>query len=121
MNYLRMSLVGDCKQLVHHASCMSVPQTTGKPVGTRGCCSPLTFPQPHLKTRVATEVGSGLHFGLHSSNWCPPREANTCDVQMMLICDNGHMQHLTVLSKQGALGHQPKGADSPVEPVLVDW
>ena len=33
---------------------MSVPQTTGKPTGTRGHCSLLTFPHPHLKTRVTT-------------------------------------------------------------------
>ena len=85
MNYSRMSLPGGGKQLMHHTSCTSVPQTTGKPVGTRGHCSLLIFPQPYLKTGVTTKAGSCSHFGLHGSSWHPPRDANNCDVQWILI------------------------------------
>ena len=103
-----------------HASCMSMPQTTGKPIGMRGHCSLLTFPQPHLKTLVRTEVGSGLHFGLCGFSWHPPSNTNNCDMWMMMACDKGHMQHFAALSKPSALGHQQKGAGSPVEVVLIE-
>ena len=113
-----MSLPGDCKQLMHYAnaSCVSVPQATGM----RGCCSLLTFPQPHLKTWVITKAGSGSHFRLCGSSWCQLRHANNCDLHAMLAHDNGHMQRFAALSKPSALGHQLKGADNPVEAVLVD-
>ena len=110
MNYSRMSLPSGCKQLMHYASCTSAPQTTGKPIGTRGCCSLLNFPQPHLKTWVATEVGSIAHFGLHGSSWHPPRDANNCDAWWTLMGGSSHMRQLAAPAKQSALGHQPKGA-----------
>ena len=109
MNYSRMSLPGGCKQLMHHASYTSVPQTTGKPAGTRGRCSLLTFPQPHLKTWVTTEAGSCSCFGLLGSIWCPPRNANNCDVWQTLIGGSSHRRRLAAPAKQSALGHQPKG------------
>ena len=112
MNYSRMSLPGGCKQLMHHTSCMSVPQTTGKltgkPTGMRGCCSLLTFPQLYLKTRVTTKVGSCLHFGLHGSSWCLPRDANNCDAWRTLMGGSSHMHRLAAPAKQSALWHQPK-------------
>ena len=110
MNYFRMFLPGDCKQLMHHASCTPVPQTTNKPAGMRGCCSLLTFPQPNLKTRVATKAGSCSHFGLCGSIWCPPRDTNNCDAQQMLMDGGSHMCWFTALAKLSALGHQLKGA-----------
>ena len=110
MNYSRMSLPGDHKQLMCHASCASVPQTTGKPAGMRGCCSLLTFPQLHLKTWVATKAGSCSHFGLHGSSWHPSRDTNNCDAQQTLMGGSSHMHRLTVPAKLSALGHQPKGA-----------
>ena len=116
MNYSRMSIPSGCKQLMHHASCASVPQTSGKPIGMRGRCSLLTFPQPHLKTRVTTKAGSHSHFGLRGSSWCPPRDANNCDAQQALMGGGGHMCWLTAPAKQSALGHQPKGAA-----VLQKW
>ena len=120
MNYRRMSLPGDCKQLMHHTSCGSVPQTIGKPIAMRGYCSLLTFLQPHLKTRVTTTVGSGSCFGLHGSSWNLPRDANYCDAWTTLVCNKGHIQWFAALSKLSALGHQPKDAGSPVEVVLVE-
>ena len=116
MNYSRMSLPSDCKQLMCQASCMSVPQTTGKPAGMRGNCSLLTFPQPHLKTWVTTEMGSCSHFGLCNSSWCPPRDANNCDAQWTLMGGGGYMCQLMAPAKLSALGHQPKG--TPVEMAL---
>ena len=116
MNYSRMSLPSGCKQLTCHTSCASVPQTTGKSAGMRGCCSLLTFPQPHLKTQVATKVGSCSHFGLCSSSWCPPRDANSCNAWQMLMGGGSHMCWLTAPAKQSTLGHQPKCAA-----VLQKW
>ena len=116
MNYSRMSLPGGCKQLTCHASCTSVPQTTGKPTGMRRHCSLLTFPQLHLKTRVATEVGSCSHFRLHGYSWHPPRDANNCDAQWTLMGSGSHTHRLTAPAKQSALGHQPKGTA-----VLQKW
>ena len=95
MNYSRMSLPSGCKQLTCHASCASAPQTTGKSTGMRGHCSLLTFPQPHLKTQVTTEVGTCSCFGLHGSSWFPPRDANYCDVWWMLMGGSSHMCWLT--------------------------
>ena len=115
MNYSRMSLPSGCKQLTCHASCVSVPQTTGKPAGMRGHCSPLTFPQLHLKTQVATKVGSCSYFGLCSSSWPPPRDANNCDAQWMLVGGGSHMYQLAAPAKLSALGYQPKGAAVLVE------
>ena len=116
INYSRMSLPSGCKQLMRHTSCVSVPQTTGKPSGMRGHCSLLTFQQPHLKTQVTTEAGSRSHFRLCSSSWHPPRDTNSCDVQQTLMGDSSHMCRLTVPAKLSALGHQPKGAA-----VLQKW
>ena len=116
MNYSRMSLPGNHKQLTHHASYTSVPQTTGKPTGMRGCCSLLTFLQPHLKTWVATEAGSHSRFELCGSSWHPPRDTNNCDVQWTLMGGSSHMHQLTAPAKLSALGHQLKGAA-----VLQKW
>ena len=116
MNYSRMSLPSGCKQLMHHASCMSVPQTTGKPAGMRGHSSLLTFPQPHLQTWFTTEVGSHLCFRLHGSSWCPPRDANNCDVWQTLMGGGSHTCQLAAPAKLSALGHQPKGTA-----VLQKW
>ena len=109
MNYSRTSLPGGCKQLTCHASCASVPQTTGKPTGVRGCCSLLTFPQPHLKTQVTTKAGSCLHFGMHGSSLCPPRDANNCDGWQTLMGGGSHMCWFTAPTKLSALRHQLKG------------
>ena len=116
MNYSRMSLPGGCKQLMHQASCMLAPQTTGKPIGMRGHCFLHTFLQPHLKTRVATEAGSHSHLWLHGSSQHPPRDANNCDEQQTLMGGSSHMHWLTAPAKQSALGHQLKGAA-----VLQKW
>ena len=85
------------------------PQTTGKPIGTRGHSPLLTFPQLHLKTWVATEVGYCFHFGLCGFSWHPPRDANNCDAQQMLMSGSGHTSQLMTSAKQSTLGHQPKG------------
>ena len=109
INYFRMSLPSGCKQLMHHTGWTSVPQTTGKPIGMRGHCSLLTFPQLHLKTWVTMEAGSRLHFGLYGSSWYPPRDANNCDAWQTLMGGSSHMCQLAAPAKQSALGHQLKG------------
>ena len=116
INYSRMSLPSDRKQLTHHTSCVSVPQTTDKLTGMRGHCSLLTFPQPHLKTLFATEPCSCSCFGLCGSSWHPPRDVNNCDALQTLMGGSSHMCQLTAPAKLSALGHQPKGVA-----VLQKW
>ena len=108
MNYFRMYLSSGCKLLTHHTSCMSAPQTIGKPTDMRGHCFLLTFPQPHLKTWVTTKVGSHSHFGLHGSSWHPPRDANNCDAQQTLMGGGSHTCQLAAPAKLSALGCQLK-------------
>ena len=44
-------------------------------------------------------------------------QGHTRDARMTLAHDDGHTWRFTALSKPSALGHQPKGTDSPVEAV----
>ena len=47
-------------------------------------------------------------------------QAHVCDARTTLARDNGYTRWFAALSKPSALGHQPKGAGSPVEAVLVE-
>ena len=109
MNYSRMSLPSGCRKLMHHASCTSAPQTTGKPTGMRGHCSLLTFPQLHLKTWVTTKVSSCSRFWLQGSHWHPPRDANNCDAWWMLMGGSSHTCWLTALCQTKCTRAPTKG------------
>ena len=119
MVYPRMSLLCGCKRQVSHASCMQVPQTTGKPVGTRVRCSLPSFPQLHLKTWVATKVSLHLRFGLRGSSRHPPRDANNCDVWKTLVDDDSHMRLLAALNQTKCTQAPTERHCSPAEVVLV--
>ena len=101
-----------------HASCTQASQTRSKPIGTRVHCSLPLFPQPHLKTRVTTEANLHWHFGLHDSSWCPPRDANNCDAQKILVHGSGRMRWLAALN-QTKCTWAPTEMLQPAEAVLV--
>ena len=107
--------------LTTNAPCQLRVSATGKPIGMRGCCSLLTFPQPYLQTRVATETGLCSCFRVCGFSWCPPRDANNCDgcnqrwVVVTATCINSQL-----LPNIKCTWAPTKRQSSPAEAVLVE-
>ena len=59
-------------------------------------------------------------FRLYSSSWCPPRDANICDVWKMSMRGDDYMRQFAAMNQTKCMKAPTERCCSPTEVVLVE-